>query len=156
MTYVDLLKLHDAMVAINGTFKMPQRRDLSYASTFELPAQLEAAGVRWCMANSDRDSSNLRNLPYEAAAAVPFGLSREAALRAITLSAAEFLGVADRVGSLEQGKDATLFITDGDPLELTTKIEHAFVQGRQVVLEDKQTGLAAKYRTKYKQQGLIK
>ncbi len=156
MTYVDLLKRHDVMVAITGTFRMPQRRDLSYASTFELPGQLEAAGVHWCMANSDRDSSNLRNLPYEAAAAVPYGLSPEAALRSITLSAAEFLGVDDRVGSLEAGKDATLLVTDGDPLELTCKIERAFVQGRDVVLTDKQTALADKYRTKYRQKGLIK
>ncbi len=156
MAYVDLLKRHDVMVAVTGTFRMPRRRDLSYASTFELPGQLEEAGVRWCMANSDRDSSNLRNLPYEAAAAVPYGLSPEAALRSITLSSAEFLGIEDRVGSLDVGKDATLLVTDGDPMELTTVIERAFVQGRDVTLTDKQTALAKKYRTKYKQKGLIK
>ncbi len=156
LTYVDLLKRYDVMVAVTGTFRMPRRRDLSYASTFELPGKLEAAGVRWCMTTSDRDSANLRNLPYEAAAAVPYGLAPEDALRSITLSAAQFLGVDDRVGSLEKGKDATLFVADGDPLELTTKIEHAFIQGRASILTDKQTALAAKYRTKYRQKGLIK
>ncbi|MFT5733605.1 MAG: imidazolonepropionase-like amidohydrolase [Planctomycetota bacterium] len=153
-TYVDLLKRDNVMVAVTGTFRMPRRRDVSYASTFELPGLLENAGVRWCMTTSDRDSSNLRNLPYEAAAAVPYGLSPEAALRSITLSAAEFLGVDHRVGSLDKGKDATLFIADGDPLELTTKIERAFIQGRESVLTDKQTALAAKYRAKYRQKGL--
>ena len=76
-------------------------------------------------------------------------------MRAITLSAAECLGVADRLGSLDVGKSATLFISDGDPLELTTRIEAAFIDGRRIDLRDKQTELAAKYREKYRQLGLI-
>ena len=134
---------------------MPHRRDLSYASTYELPAKLEAAGVRWCLSLSGRDSSNARNLPYEAAATIAFGLDPEVALRSITLSAAEALGVADRIGSLEVGKLATLFIADGDPFELPTRIEAAFIDGRLIDLRDKQTELAAKYREKYRQLGLI-
>ncbi len=156
LDYVELLKRHDVMVAVSGTFRLPARRDQSFATTFELPGQLESAGVRWCMTSSDRDSSNLRNLPYEAAAAVAHGLAPEVALRSVTLGPAEFLGIADRVGSLEVGKDATLFISDGDPFELTTKIEHAFVQGREVALVDKQTALSDKYREKYRQLGLLK
>lgn len=155
LSYLDLVKRHDVRVAITGTHRLPTRRDVSYASTYELPRLLEEAGVKWCLTGSDRDSSNLRNVPYEAAAAVGYGLSPEAALRSITLSAAEFLGVEDRVGSLDVGKDATLFVSDGDPLELTTVIERAWVQGRSVVLEDKQTQLAEKYRERYRQQGLI-
>ncbi len=153
--YMDLLKRHDVMVAVTGTHRLPHRRDLSYATTFELPKQLDEAGVRWCMTMGARDSSNARNLPYEAAASVAHGLDRDSALRSVTLSAAEFLGVADQVGSLDVGKDATLFIADGDPFELTTKIEMAFVQGREIALVDKQTALAAKYREKYRQKGLI-
>ncbi|MEM9382969.1 MAG: hypothetical protein AAGB93_23675, partial [Planctomycetota bacterium] len=61
----------------------------------------------------------------------------------------------DRVGSLDVGKHATLFVADGDPLELTTKIEHAFVQGREIALVDKQTALYGKYREKYRQKGLV-
>ena len=102
-----------------------------------------------------RDSSNARNLPYEAAATVAFGLSPEAALRGITLSPAEALGVADRIGSLDVGKDATLFLSDGHPFDLTSNIERAWIQGREITLEDKQTALAAKYRAKYRQKGLI-
>ncbi|MEM1449564.1 MAG: amidohydrolase family protein [Planctomycetota bacterium] len=153
--FLDLLKRHDVMVAVTKTHRMPHRRDLSYATTYELPKVLDDAGVRWCMTMSGRDSSNARNLPYEAAAAVAHGLDRAAALRSVTLSAAEFLGVDDRVGSLDVGKHATLFVADGDPLELTTKIEHAFVQGREIALVDKQTALYGKYREKYRQKGLV-
>ena len=152
---VDILRRHEVPVVLTGVHRMPHRRDLSYASTYELPAKLEAAGVRWCLSLSGRDSSNARNLPYEAAATIAFGLDPEVALRSITLSAAEALGVADRIGSLEVGKLATLFIADGDPFELPTRIEAAFIDGRLIVLRDKQTELAAKYREKYRQLGLI-
>jgi len=151
----DLLKRHDVAVAVTGVHRMPHRRDLSYASTYELPAILEEAGVKWCLTMSARSTSSARNLPYEAAAAVAFGLSRDAAVRSITLSAAECLGVGDRLGSLEAGKAATLFIADGDPLELSTRIEAAFIDGRRIDLRDKQTELDAKYREKYRQLGEI-
>jgi len=152
---LELLKRHDVAVALTAVHRMPHRRDLSYASTFELPARLEAAGVRWCLTMPARGGSNVRNLPYEAAAAIAYGLEREAALRSITLSAAECLGVADRLGSLEVGKAATLFIADGDPFELTTRIEAAFIDGRRIDLRDKQTELDRKYREKYRQLGEI-
>jgi imidazolonepropionase-like amidohydrolase len=100
-------------------------------------------------------SANARNLPYEAAACVAYGLSRETALRSITLSAAEALGIGARLGSLEKGKAATLFIADGDAFELTTRISAAFIDGRRIDLSDKQTQLADKYRAKYRQLGLI-
>jgi imidazolonepropionase-like amidohydrolase len=74
----------------------------------------------------------------------------------VTLSSAEFLGIDDHVGSLDKGKHATLFVADGDPFELGTKIEHAFVQGRKISLTDKQTALDAKYREKYRQRGTLK
>ena len=99
------------------------------------------------------DSANARNLCYEAAATVAHGLEPEVALRSITQSAADFLGVGDRLGSLEKGKDATLFIADGNPLELTTKLERAWIQGRETTLEDKQTALYRKYRERYQQLG---
>lgn len=82
------------------------------------------------------DSSFARNLPFEAAMAVAFGMPREAALRAITLGSAEILGVDDVVGSLEVGKEATLFVSDGDPLEIETTIERVWMAGSEVDLED--------------------
>lgn len=155
LSFAGLLVRHDIPVALTGVHRLPHRRDLSYASTYELPRLLEEKGVRWSLTMGGRDSSNARNLPYEAAATVAFGLSPEAALRGITLSPAEALGVAHRVGSLEVGKDATLFLSDGHPFDLTSNIERAWIQGREITLEDKQTALAAKYRAKYRQKGLI-
>jgi imidazolonepropionase-like amidohydrolase len=92
------------------------------------------------------DTSNLRNLPYQAASAVAYGLSFEDALRAITLSPAEILGVADQVGSLDPGKLATLVIADGDPLEARTNVERAWIRGREVDLSSRHTRLYEKYR----------
>jgi len=85
--------------------------------------------------------------------AVAFGLPEDVALKAITLAPAEILGVANRVGSLAKGKDATLIITDGDPLETATQVEAAFVQGRPVDLDDRHKRLWKKYEEKYRRLG---
>ena len=77
-------------------------------------------------------ASAIRNLPQHAGTAVAHGLTTDEALRAVTLSAAEILGVEDRVGSIEPGKDATLIVTDGDILEIPSQVELAFIQGRPV------------------------
>lgn len=147
----DLLRKHDVPVLVQGTHNFPKRADSPYDDAFTLPARLEAAGVRWCLA-SGHETSNERNLPYVAATAVAYGLGRDTAMRAITLSAAEVLGIADKVGSLEKGKHATLFITPGDPLEVTTNPTDAFIAGRRIDLSNKQTILAEKYREKYRRQ----
>ena len=76
---------------------------------------------------------------------VAWGLDRDEALKALTIDAAEILGVADRVGSLEPGKDANLFIAKGDPLEIRTAITHVFIDGRDVGLDNKQAQLYRKY-----------
>ncbi|MDP6930047.1 MAG: amidohydrolase family protein [Planctomycetota bacterium] len=151
----DLLVRHDVPVVVTGTHKTPKRRDSVFEEAFALPATLDKAGVRWCLA-SNGSVYNERNLPYHAATAVAFGLSQAAALRSITLSAAEILGVGDRLGSLDPGKSATLLITSGNPMEITTNVTAAFIDGRRVDLRNKQTELAKKYREKYRQLGLIK
>lgn len=145
-----LLQRHDVPVVVGGTHKLPRRDDSPYSEAFELPALLSKAGVRFCIA-SGADFSQERNLPYQAATAIAFGLEPKEALAAITSRAADILGVGDRLGSLAVGKDATLFVCDGDPLELTTKIELAFVQGREIDLRSKHTELAKKYRARYQQ-----
>jgi imidazolonepropionase-like amidohydrolase len=94
----------------------------------------------------------MRNLPYHAAMAAAFGLSLEQALEAITLAPARILGVADRVGSLEKGKHATLFISDGHMFETSSKVERAFIQGREVDLSNRHKRLWHKYREKYRRQ----
>jgi len=147
----DLLRERKVPVIVDGVHRLPGRDDMPFDAAFTLPARLAAAGVRFCIATGS-DFSQDRNLPYHAATAAAFGLPPEQALAAITKDAAEILGVGDRLGTLAAGKDATLFVADGDPFELTTRIELAFVQGRQIDLRNKQTELANKYRERYRQQ----
>ncbi|MBX3404889.1 MAG: amidohydrolase family protein [Phycisphaeraceae bacterium] len=148
----DLLKRHDIPVIISGgTARFPRRDDMNYDDPYTLPARLEAAGVRWALANGD-DTAHERNLPYAAALAVAHGLAPDAAIRGITLSAAQILGIGDRYGSLEAGRSATLFIADGDILEVSTNVEAAFIDGREIDMDDKHKALERKYREKYRQQ----
>ena len=93
-----------------------------------------------------------KNLPYEAAKSVAFGMPKEEALKSITLNAAILLGIDDRIGSLEVGKDATLIVTSGDPLDIRTQVESAFIGGRPVDLSSKHTQLYEKYKKKYAQE----
>lgn len=152
----DLLKRHNVAVIISGTLKLPKRIDSDYDEPYRLPLVLEEAGVRWCQATTggSHETPHERNLPYHAAMAAAFGLKPEVALRSITLSAAEVLGVHNRLGSIETGKDATLIITNGDPLEITTNVERAFITGREIDLSNKQRLLDKKYREKYRQLGI--
>jgi imidazolonepropionase-like amidohydrolase len=136
-------------VVVTGVYRLPLRRDDPYDAAYTLPERLRQAGVRFCIAGVERfGASNVRNLPYHAATAAAYGLPRDEALRAITLYPAQIFGVADRVGSLEPGKDATLIVTTGDPLETPSQVVMAFVQGRRVSLQDRHKRLYAKYREK--------
>ncbi len=141
----DQLKARGVPVIIDGLQRLPLRRDDPPDALFRLPALLSAAGVRYCINNGGRDASNTRNLPFEAAQARAYGLSDDEALKAVTLYPAQILGVDDRLGSLEVGKLATLFVADGDPLEPATRIERVFVRGRELELVDRQTALRDKY-----------
>jgi len=153
MQCVDLLKEAKVPVVVSSVYRTPPRRDAAYDSAYALPGQLKAAGIPFSIASEGRfGSSGLRNLPYNAATAIGFGLSPDDAIRSITLSAAEIFGIADRVGSLDVGKDATLLICDGDILDTPTQIERAWIQGRKVDLSSKHTRLYDKYKAKYEQQ----
>ena len=145
-----LLREHGVPVVIDGVHRLPRREDAAYDEPFTLPRDLAQAGVRFCIATGE-GYSNDRNLPYHAATAAAFGLDPRRALAAITQHAAEILGVGDALGSLAQGKHATLFVSDGDPFELDTTIERAWIHGREVDLRSKQTELARKYRERYRQ-----
>jgi imidazolonepropionase-like amidohydrolase len=146
----DLLKANKVPVVIQGTQRLPQRRDAAYDEPFTLPDRLRRAGVTYCLSFSGRSGSNIRNLPYHAGMAAAYGLPPDEAVRAITLYPARILGVGDRVGSIEKGKDATLIVTDGDVLETPTQVELAFVQGRPVDLTSRHTRLWKKYQEKYR------
>jgi len=145
---------HEVAVIVGNVYRLPRRRDDDYDAAFTLPDRLRRAGVKFCISGSGRfGAANVRNLPYHAATAVAYGLPKEAALRAITLSPAEILGTADRVGSLAKGKDATLFVANGNPLLTATRVESAYIQGRRVVLSDRHKRLWRKYREKYRRIG---
>jgi len=143
-----LLKKHGVPVIVSTTHRLPRRRSDPYDAAYTLPERLRALGIEFSIAAGS--TSNARNLPYEAAMAAGYGLAREEALKAITLYPARILGVDDRVGSLEVGKDATLIITDGDPLETPTHVEAAFIQGRRVDLDNRHKRLWRKYQEKYR------
>ena len=150
----DLLVSTDTPGIIGGTYGVPKRNDSAYDDPYTLPAKLEAAGVQWSLTMSGRFAHE-RNLPEAMGIAVAHGLDEQAALRGITLEAAEILGIADTHGSIESGKQATLIVTDENILDVTTIVEHAWIDGRKIDLSNKQTVLRDKYREKYRQLDMI-
>lgn len=114
-----------------------------YDTIFAVPGQLVKAGVKLCFASNS--AANAKNLPFQVGITRGFGLSEEQALRALTLDAATVLGVGDRVGSLETGKTANLIISDGDPLEIRSRVAQVFIGGKPVSLETRHTRLYQKY-----------
>lgn len=147
---LDLLKTHDVPVIVVGTHRMPTRRDLPHDQPFTLPLTLHEAGVRFCIASGE-EPAHERSLPYHAAKSAAYGLPLDVALRSVTLSAAEIIGAGSALGSLEAGKNATLIITDGNPLEITTHVLAAYIDGAAVDLDNKQKALDRKYRHRYGQ-----
>lgn len=149
----ELLKQNDVPVIIAGVQRLPERSSDFYDEPFTLAERLRAAGVKYCISGGV-EASQARNLPYHAGMAAAYGLPPDEALKAITLYPAEILGVADRIGSLDAGKDATLIVTTGDPLETPTQVTAAYIQGRPVQLENRHTRLWEKYKEKYRRLGI--
>ena len=149
----DQLAERDIPVIVSNVLRLPLRRWEDYNAPFANPAKLAEAGVTFSIATSGGtfDAGHVRNLPYEAAMAVAHGLDAGEALKAVTLYPAQILGVDDRLGSLEAGKDATFIVTDGDPLDIRTQVERAFVQGREIDLSSRHTTLYEKYSEKLDQ-----
>jgi imidazolonepropionase-like amidohydrolase len=150
----ELLRAHDVPVIVTGLHRMPPHRDDPYDTPFTLPARLHAAGIRFAIA-SGTGSAHERRLNHNAATAVAYGLPPDEALDAVTIRAAEILGLDATHGSLEVGKAATLIVTTGDPLEITTETLMAFVDGRRIDLGNRHRALYEKYLEKYRQLGLI-
>ncbi|MBZ0113066.1 MAG: amidohydrolase family protein [Thermoanaerobaculia bacterium] len=143
----DLLAREDIPVLLVKSQDLPARQDEGYDVPYRRAALLHEAGVRFAF--TDSGASGQRNLPFQAGQSVGFGLPADVALRSLTLTTAEILGIADRQGSLEVGKDATLFVSRGDVMDaLTQDVTHVFIEGRTVDLDDKQRELDRKYRTK--------
>jgi imidazolonepropionase-like amidohydrolase len=150
------LKEKKVPVIVGGTHTLNFRGWEGYNQAFTLPKKLYEAGVPFCIgvnhsAPGPAGVMNVRNLIHEAATAAAHGLPAEEALKALTLYPAQIFGVEDQVGSLETGKDATLIVTTGDPLELTSQVEQMYIQGRKIDLSSRHTLLYDKYKTRYEQ-----
>ena len=150
----ELLKRNRVPVILSKVHRLPRSQDAAYDDAFTLPKRLQDAGVKFAI-SSGEGAANVRNLPFNAGTAAAFGLSPEDALKSITLSAAEILGVGERLGSLTAGKDANVVIANGDILEVTTNVEMAFIEGSMVDLQSKHTLLYDKYMEKYRQMGVL-
>jgi imidazolonepropionase-like amidohydrolase len=135
-------------VLLGPTQSLPSGEDWGYDQVFSAPGQLYAAGVKFGFASFNASAS--RNLPYEAASAVGFGLPHEEALRAVTINSAEILGVGDQLGTIEVGKIANIIVTDGDPLEIQTQILHLVVNGLVSSTDNKHKSLYERYRARPK------
>jgi imidazolonepropionase-like amidohydrolase len=144
------LKAKNIPVILTSMFAAPPHRWDPYDVVFATPRKLMDEGTSFCIAG-DGDASNARNVQNHAAIAAAYGLSKDDALKSVTLSVALILGIADRVGSLETGKDATFMITNGDPLSQETTVEQVFIQGRKTDMWDRHKQLYDKYREKYRQ-----
>ncbi len=154
----DLLVKNRIPVIYEGVTSLPSRRFEDYDQAYKTPSILYEKGVQFCISDYGYAgrAEQIRNLPYQASMAASYGLPKKAAFRAVTLSVAEILGIDKKVGSLDEGKDATLFISDGDPLEIRTNIIQAYIQGKKIDMGDRHKSLYSKYKEKYRQLDILK
>lgn len=138
-------------VMLNRVNDLPENVDDPVDLVYSLPYLLQKDSVLFCLQlEGDMEAMQSRNLPFNAGAAVAYGLSREQALSAITLNAAKILGIEDRLGSIEEGKLASLVVSEGDILDMrTNNVTHAWLAGKPVTLTNRQTELYLRYKTKH-------
>lgn len=147
----DFLKDNNIPVLLSNVHRLPSRPEEDVDMPYKLPRMLTKEGILVGLLYDDLKSN--RNLPFFAGTAAAYGLDKEEALQLITANTAQILGIDSFAGTLEQGKDATLFISEGDALDMrTNQLTHAFIQGRQVNLHNKQKQLYQKFKDKYEGQ----
>jgi len=148
------LKQYSIPVLLRRLHELPMYAEDDVDLPYKLPKMLHDAGVSFALQNEgDMERMGARNLPFYAGTAVAYGLPYEEAVRSLTQTPAKVLGIDKRCGTLEAGKDATLFISSGDALDMRTNaLTHAFIEGRSIVLRSKQTDLYEKYKQKYDSQ----
>ncbi|RYY57207.1 MAG: amidohydrolase [Chitinophagaceae bacterium] len=145
----DLLKQNNVSVILSQMHSLPTGEDDDVDQPYKSAAALQKAGVVFAISDDDSQTRG-RNLAFNAGTAAAYGLTKEEALQAITLNAAQVLGVADKTGSIEVGKDANIIISDGDILDMRTQnVTDAYIQGRKIDLNDKQKMLNNRYLEKY-------
>jgi imidazolonepropionase-like amidohydrolase len=146
-----LLATNRVPVIYAYTFTLPPRDTDAYDVQFRVPAILQKAGVPVAFSVSGADPASLaKNVPYDAAQAVAHGLPRDEALKGLTLYPARIAGVADRLGSIEVGKEASLFAADGDILDIRTNVKRLWIAGKEQPLDSRHTRLYEKYRNQPK------
>jgi imidazolonepropionase-like amidohydrolase len=145
----DLLAENNVPVILDRQHALPSMEDDDVDQPYKTPATLQKAGVLFCL-NDTHDQSRFRNLAFNAGTAATYGLTKEQALSAVTLNAAKILGIDDKTGTIETGKDANLLIVNGDLLDMKSSvIGQAFIQGRNVSLDNKGKQLYERYKHKY-------
>lgn len=147
----DAWRLADTLAArripvIVGPITSTPEGDEPYDMIYANPGVLVKAGVTIAFQSSD--AADVRNLPYQAALAIGHGLEPDDALKAITINPAQIWGVADRYGSIEVGKVANLFVSNGDPLDLRSNVKYLFIRGERVPLDDRHTRLYEQFRNR--------
>lgn len=146
----DLLKQHEVPVLVNGPHSLPTRDDDDYDLPYKLPKLLADAGLLVGIQNLDMANFQSRNMAFYAGQVAGTGLDKEKALQLVSGNTAKILGIDDRYGTLAEGKSATLFISEGDALDMrTNQLTHAFIDGRELSLETHQTELWKRYAGKY-------
>ncbi len=146
----DLLKQNNVSVILESTHNLPTLPDDDVDQPYKTAAALQKAGVVYSIADTDAQTRG-RNLAFNAGTAATYGLTKEEALQAITLNAAKILGIDDKAGSIEVGKDANIVISEGDILDMrTSNVTDAYIQGRKIDLTDKHKQLNERYQHKYR------
>ena len=145
----DLLKQHDVSVILQQPHSLPTAGDDDVDQPYKTAAQLKKAGVLFSISDDDSQTRG-RNLAFNAGTAAAYGLDKEEALAAITLNAARIMGVADKTGSIEVGKDANIVVSSGDLLDMrNSNVTAAYIQGRKIDLTDKHKLLNDRFEQKY-------
>lgn len=146
-------KLKDAEIPVmlTRTHSLPENEDDAVDFPYHLPALLQEAGVKFCLQNEgDMEAMNARNLPFQAGTAMAYGLTEEQAVQCISLSACEILGIDKEFGSVEEGKSATLFVSEGNALDMrTNQVTLILIRGEFVSTANFQQDLYEKYSKKY-------
>jgi imidazolonepropionase-like amidohydrolase len=147
----EILKENDVPVILSEPHSTPSMADDAVDLPYKTGALLQKGGVLFTICQDASDGFwQQRCLPFQAGTMATYGLTKEEALSAITLNAAKILGIADKTGSIEVGKDANFVISEGDILDMmTSKVTDAFIQGRKINLDNKHTQLFEKYKFKY-------
>ena len=147
----DLLRENNVAVMLQSVHSLPRFADDDVDLPFKLPKLLMDEGLTVALQVDKRMTEmNSRNLPFYAGTARAYGLTEEQAIQALTRNPARILGIDDQVGTLERGKTATLFLSEGDALDMrTNSLKHAWIEGREIDLDNRQRQLYRKFQTKY-------